>query len=541
MERFRPQLPDALRTLTRTQLSHDITAGIIVGVVALPLAIAFGIASGVTPRQGLVTAIIAGALIAALGGSRVQIGGPTGAFVVLVASIIERFGLDGLLIATLMAGGILIVAGLLRAGALIRYIPLPVTMGFTSGIALIIGTGQIADALGLEIGRLPVAFLPKVQTLLTHASRIDPWTVAVTGLTLAILLAWPRLRTRVPAPFVALVVTTLAVSLLDLPVATIGSRFGELPRGLPWPQLPSVTLSQLSSLVGPACTIALLGAIESLLSAVVADTMTGTRHRANTELVALGIANIASPLFGGIPATGAIARTATNVRSGGTTPIAGLVHALTLFVILLVAGPLAARIPMATLAGILMIVAWHMAELQSFRSLARGPRHDAAVLLTTFTFTVVADLTVGIGLGMVVAALLFVQRMSTATQVITGEDDDVRDNGEAARRRAGLPAGVRLFEVSGPLFFGGAEQLRRILDILPDPSKLLLVDLQGSLGLDVTTTRILGDFSRRSARRGTRVIFITRDAPTARALRREGLERAFSVDRAIGRAGLSRS
>ncbi len=534
MERFRPQLPDALRNITREQCLKDITAGVIVGVVALPLAIAFGIASGVTPRQGLITAIVAGAVIAAFGGSRVQIGGPTGAFVVLVASIVERFGMDGLLVATLMAGVILIVAGLLRAGALIHYIPLPVTMGFTTGIALIIGAGQISDALGLDIAHLPAAFLPKLQLLLTHASSIDPWAVGVTTVTIAILLLWPRARTRIPAPFVALMVTTIAVTLLGVPVATIGSRFGELPRGLPWPRLPQVSLTQLSSLVGPACTIALLGAIESLLSAVVADAMTGGRHRANTELVAQGLANIASPLFGGIPATGAIARTATNVRSGGTTPISGLVHAVTLFVILLSAGPLAAKIPMATLAGILLVVAWHMAELHSFAGLARGPRGDAAVLLTTFGFTVVADLSVGIGLGMVVAALLFVQRMTKATQVVTGEEEDA-DDGQALLRRAWLPQGVRLLEVRGPLFFGGAEELRRMLTILPDPAKVLLIDLQAASGLDVTTTRILGDFSTRSGRHGTRVIFITRDAVTARALRREGLERALSAERAVQR------
>ncbi|MEO5800595.1 MAG: SulP family inorganic anion transporter, partial [Gemmatimonadales bacterium] len=301
-----------------------------------------------------------------------------------------------------------------------------------------------------------------------------------------------------------------------------------------WPHIPSVSLAQLSRLVGPACTIALLGAIESLLSAVVADAMTGGRHRANTELVAQGLANIASPLFGGIPATGAIARTATNVRSGGTTPIAGLVHALTLLVILLVAGPMAARIPMATLAGILLVVAWHMAEFQSFMSLARGARHDAAVLLTTFAFTVLADLTVGIGLGMALAALLFVRRMSKATQVVTGDEDD-EDDSQALLRRAWLPKGTRLLEVRGPLFFGGAEELRRILDILPDPAKVLLIDLQAASGLDVTTTRILATFARRSAQHGTRVIFITRDAETARALRRERLERALSVERAVQR------
>ena len=534
MQRFRPQILDTLPRLTRPQFLRDLIAGVIVGVVALPLAIAFGIASGVTPRQGLITAIVAGLIIAGFGGSRVQIGGPTGAFVVIVAGIVERFGVDGLLIATLMAGMILVVAGIFRAGALIRYIPLPVTMGFTTGIALIIAAGQVNDALGLDIGHLPAAFLPKLETLLTHTAGIDPWSVAVTAATLAILLLWPKVKTRIPSPFVALLVTTAAVALLNIPVTTIGTRFGDLPRGLPMPRIPSVSLAQLSALVAPACTIALLAAIESLLSAVVADTMTGTRHRANTELVAQGLANIASPLFGGIPATGAIARTATNIRSGGTTPIAGIVHAITLLVILLVAGPLAAKIPMATLAGILLVVAWNMAELHSFGRLARGPRHDAAVLLTTFGFTVLADLTVGIGLGMVVAALLFLQKMTHATQVLTGDEEE-EDEGEARRRREWLPAGVCLFEVRGPLFFGGAEVLRQTLDVLPDPARVLLVDLQAAHGLDVTTTQILRDFATRSQRRGTRVIFVTRDASTARALRRAGLERALSAERAVTR------
>jgi SulP family sulfate permease len=532
MYRFRPQLVDLKRDLLPGQIGRDIAAGIIVGIVALPLAIAFGIASGVTPQQGLVTAIIAGALIAGFGGSRVQIGGPTGAFVVLVAITIERFGLDGLLVATLLAGGMLIVAGLLGAGALIRYIPLPVTTGFTSGIALIIGLGQVADAFGLAVEKVPAAFLPKIQVLTGALGTIDPTALGVTVATLAILLLWPRTGSKVPGPFVALIVTTAAVSLLHLDVATIGSRFGDLPRGLPMPTIPHVSLERLGELFTPAATIALLAAIESLLAAVVADSMTGFRHRANTELVAQGIANLAVPFFGGIPATGAIARTATNIRSGGRTPIAGLVHAATLLIILLVAGPLARLIPMATLAGILLVVAWHMGEWHSFFRLARGPRNDAAVLLTTFGFTVMADLTVGIGMGMALAALLFVQQMTTATQVITGEDDD---DSEALVRRAWLPAGVRLLEVRGPLFFGGAETLRRALNVLPDPSKLLLIDLAAAPGLDVTTARILKDFEAQSRSHGTRVVFVTKDAATATALQREGLERALTVERAVGR------
>ncbi len=533
MYRFRPKILDAISGLTREQLLREVTAGVIVGVVALPLAIAFAIASGVTPRQGLITAVIAGAIISGLGGSRVQIGGPTGAFVVLVAATIERHGIDGLLLATVMAGIILIVGGLLGAGALIRYIPLPVITGFTSGIAVVIAVGQLADAGGMAIARMPAAFLPRLDTLARAVGTTDALTIGVALGTLAILVGWPRLKTPIPAPFVALLLVTAGCALLDLPVATIGSRFGALPSGIPMPSIPLVSVARLPELFGPACTIALLAAIESLLSAVVADSMTGGRHRANTELVALGIANIASPLFGGIPATGAIARTATNIRSGGKTPIAGLVHAATLLLILMVAGTMAAMIPLAALAAILLVVAWHMGEWPSFLRLARGGRQDAAVLLTTFAFTVMADLTVGIGVGMAIAALLFVQRMSKATEVITGDDMD--DDSAAILRRASLPADVQLIEVRGPLFFGGAEKLRLALGILPERPRVLVVDLTAASGLDVTTTRILADFARKIGSEGTRVIFVTRDTDATQALQRDGLERALSVERAVER------
>lgn len=539
MYRFRPKILDATSGLTREQLLRDVTAGLIVGVVALPLAIAFAIASGVTPRQGLITAIIAGAIISGLGGSRVQIGGPTGAFVVLVAATIERHGIDGLLLATVMAGFILIVGGLLGAGALIRYIPLPVITGFTSGIAVVIAVGQLADAGGMAIDRMPAAFLPRLDTLAGALGTTDALTIGVALATLAVLVAWPRLKTPIPAPFVALILVTAGCALLDLPVATIGSRFGALPSGIPMPAIPLVSVERLPELFGPACTIALLAAIESLLSAVVADSMTGGRHRANTELVALGIANIASPLFGGIPATGAIARTATNIRSGGKTPIAGLVHAATLLLILMAAGTMAAMIPLACLAAILLMVAWHMGEWPSFLRLARGGRRDAAVLLTTFAFTVMADLTVGIGVGMALAALLFVQRMTRATEVVTGDDMD--DDSAAIARRASLPADVKLIEVRGPLFFGGAEKLRLALGLLPERPRVLLVDLTAASGLDVTTTRILWDFARRIGAEGTRVIFVTRDTEAAHALQRDGLEHASSVERAVAHTRIAAS
>lgn len=532
MPRFRPQLRDSLPGLTREQLYHEITAGITVGIVALPLAIAFAIASNVAPERGLTTAIVAGGLIALLGGSRVQIGGPTGAFVVLVAGIVEHHGIEGLLLATLLAGVILIAGGLLKAGRLIRYIPLPVTIGFTSGIALVIAAGQVFDALGLSPGRVPAAFLPKLPLLLSGLGGLQWQAVLLTLITLLMITRWPRQWSRIPPTFVALLLTTAAVSLLNLPVETIGSRFGELPASLPRPHFPEVTLEQLSQLIGPAFTIALLGAIESLLSAVVADSMTGQRHRANTELVAQGIANIASPLFGGIPATGAIARTATNIRSGATTPIAGIVHSLTLLLILLVAAPLAGRIPMATLAGILLVVSWKMADIKSFLRLARGPRHGAAVLLTTFSFTVLADLTVGISVGVALAAALFVQQMTASSAIQVNSLDD--DDNHKARRP--VPPGVRLLEIDGPLFFGTAERLRDELDLVAKPARLLLIDLDRTVGLDVTSSQILADFTRRSLLKHSRVIFITENAETAMGLKHEGLEHALSIERALQRA-----
>lgn len=378
-----PKLVTTLKTYDRAQLVADLGAGVIVGIVALPLAIAFAIASGVTPDRGLYTAVIAGFLISVLGGSRVQIGGPTGAFVVIVYGIVQRYGVDGLMVATLMGGIILVCFGLARMGGAIKFIPFPVVIGFTSGIALIIFSGQVKDLLGLDMGPLPADFVGKWAEYARHAGSVNPSAALVGGITLAILLLWPRLQVRVPGPFVALLLTTAMVHGLDLPVETIGSRFGAIDAGFPRPSLPHVSFATATALVGPAFTIAILAGIESLLSAVVADGMIGGRHRSNMELVAQGVANIVSPLFGGIPATGAIARTATNVKHGGRTPIAGIMHALTLLVITLFFGKWAGLIPMATLAGILVIVSYHMSEWRSFRSEFRAPKSDLIVLLTT--------------------------------------------------------------------------------------------------------------------------------------------------------------
>src|SRR5687767_12347468 len=410
-----PELFTSLRGYTRQQAITDISAGVIVGVVALPLAIAFAIASGLSPEKGLYTAIIAGFLISALGGSRVQIGGPTGAFVIIVYGIVQEHGLDGLIVATMMAGVALIALGLARLGGVIKYIPFPVTLGFTAGIAIVILSTQVKDFLGLTIDQVPAEFFGKWLAFLTHLGTANPSTAAIGVGTLLILIFWPRLSHRIPAPLVGLLAGTVAVTLLDLPVETIGSRFGVIDSSLPHPVFPRVTEGMLVSLAGPALTIALLAAIESLLSAVVADGMIGGRHRSNMELVAQGVANIASPLFGGIPATGAIARTATNVKNGGRTPVAGIVHAITLLLITLFFGRWAVLIPMPALAAILVVVAYHMSEWRTFRTELGSPKSDVAVLLTTFFLTVLVDLTVAIEVGIVFAALLFMRHLAAVT------------------------------------------------------------------------------------------------------------------------------
>ena len=466
---FVPKLFTTLRAYDRRQFSHDLSAGVIVGIVALPLAIAFGIASGVSPAQGIYTAIVAGFIISVLGGSRVQIGGPTGAFVVVVYTIVQRYGVAGLATATLMAGVILVLLGVFKMGAMMKFIPHPLVTGFTSGIAVIIASNEIRDFLGLQVERMPAEFVEKFELLWRAVGTTNPWAVGTAMFTLVLLVVWRRLDIRIPGPFVALVVTTAVVQLFHLPVETIGSRFGVIDLAFPAPSLPAISLADVRSLVGPAFTIAALGAIESLLSAMVADGMIGGRHRSNMELVAQGVANIASPLFGGIPATGAIARTATNVKNGGRTPIAGITHALVLLLIALAFGQWAALVPMATLAGVLMLVAYQMSEWRVFRSEIRGPREDAAVLVSTFLLTVLVDLTVAIAVGMVLAAFLFMKRMAEATNVaavtreLRQDGDDTTYSAPGAISLRSVPQHVEVFEISGAFFFGAAEAFKEAL------------------------------------------------------------------------------
>jgi SulP family sulfate permease len=533
-----PKLLTVLREgYHRHDLLHDAMAGVVVGVVAIPLAIAFAIASGVRPEQGLYTAIVAGFLISVLSGSRVQIGGPTGAFVVLVFGVVQRFGYDGLVVATLLAGGLLIAMGLARLGAIIRFIPYPVTVGFTTGIALIIGVGQIADGAGLMLARTPANFVERLIVYLDGLGTVNPWAVGLCGATVAVVVLWARVRSRVPGPLVALLVTSLAAGALHLPVDTIGSRFGAVPSSLPMPRLPHVDLALVPQLFSPALSIALLAGIESLLSAVVADGMTGRKHRPNAELVAQGVANLASPLFGGIPATGAIARTATNVKNGGRTPVAGVVHALTVLLVLTLLGRWVALVPMATLAGILLVVAYNMSEWRLFLGLLRGPRSDVMVLLSTFALTVLVDLTVAIQVGVVLAALLFMRRMAEVSEVRAVTDQLGRAERlgfEAENPDVTLPAGTEVFEVAGSFFFGAAQRFSEALAEIQRRPRVVILRMRDVFAMDATGLRALEEVHHRFERQGVRLLLSGVRAQPMMVLVRSGALERLGEDNVLG-------
>ena len=531
-----PELYYALRGYTRKQALGDVTAGVIVGIVALPLAIAFAIASGLPPEYGIYTAIIAGFLISALGGSRVQIGGPTGAFVVIVYGIVQVHGIAGLTIATVMAGLMLIIMGVVRLGAAIKFIPFPVTTGFTSGIAVVIASSQVRDLLGLTMADVPAEFVEKWAAYAEHIGTINPHALLVAGISLAVVLGWPRISRTIPAPFVAVLLGTIAVPLLGLDVETIGSRFGDLRIGVPHPTIPAVSLDLIQQLVGPAFTIALLAAVESLLSAVVADGMTGMRHRSNVELVGQGVANVIAPLFGGMPATGAIARTATNIRSGGRTPVAGIVHALTILLIGIFFGRWVAFIPLAALASILIVVAYHMSEWRTFIGEFSGPRSDVAVLLTTFFLTVLVDLTIAIEAGMVLAAFLFMKRMSEVTNIsaVKGEfaDEDTPEGEEGLE----VPADMAVYEINGPFFFGAAEKFKETVNTISSPPRVLILVMRNVPAIDSTGVHALRGLIRRSRAEGTRVLVTGVHAQPMVVLARTGFLDEIGDDNLFGTA-----
>ncbi len=523
---FKPKLFSIIPELTPDRIVKDVVAGIMVGIVALPLAIAFAIASGVSPEKGLISAVIGGFLVSFLGGSRVQIGGPTGAFIVILYGIVQQYGINGLMIATIMSGIILMIMGFAQFGSLIKFIPYPVIVGFTSGIAVIIFSGQVKDFLGLDIAAVPADFIGKWTAYARNLPTLDLPSFMIGTLALIIILLWPKVSRKIPGSLVAIVATTVIVEYFQLGVATIESRFGEIPSMIPAPTLPSFDFATIQHLIMPATTIALLGAIEALLSAVVADGMIGGRHKSNMELIAQGAANIITPLFGGIPVTGAIARTATNVKNGGRTPVAGIVHAITLLLIMLLFGKWAKLIPMPALAAILIIVAWNMSEIKVFRQLLKSPRSDVIVLLSTFSLTVVFDLTIAIEIGMLLAVILFMQRMAQLSNVgvITKElrDRDEEDDPNTIVTRK-VPDGVEVFEISGPFFFGAASKFREAMLIVEKAPKIRIIRMRSVLSIDATGLNMMKELLKDCKKTDTRLILSGVHAQPLFALQQYGV------------------
>lgn len=509
---LKPQLLTSLKTYNRQTLTADIMAGIIVGIVALPLAIAFGIASGVTPEKGIITAIIAGFIVSLLGGSKVQIGGPTGAFIVIIYGIIQKYGIEGLTIATVMAGVFLLLFGLLKLGTIIKYIPYPIVVGFTSGIAVTIFTTQIKDLFGLTIESVPSDFIEKWGCYISHFSTADLWCSIVGILSVVIIALTPKVSKKIPGSLVAIIVMTIAALILKnyfgvTTIETIGDRFS-VSSAIPDAHMPAMTWDTIKSLVAPALTIAVLGAIESLLSATVADGVIGAHHNSNTELVAQGLANIASPIFGGIPATGAIARTMTNINNGGKTPVSGIVHAIVLLLIFLFFMPLAKYIPMACLAGVLVIVSYGMSGWRSFMALMKNPKSDVTVLLITFFLTIIFDLTVAIEVGLIIACLLFMKRVSEITDVkavtdeINEESDMIKDNAE----HLAIPEGVEVYEINGPYFFGAGNKFEEVMAAFGDRPKVRIIRMRKVPFVDSTGIHNLTNLCEMSHNEGIEVV-----------------------------------
>lgn len=473
------------KEITKQQIMKDIIAGIIVAIIALPLSIALAIASGVSPEKGLITAIFAGFVISFLGGSKVQIGGPTAAFVTIIYSIIQEHGLDGLITAVIMAGVMLVIMGLLKFGTLIKYIPKTITVGFTAGIALSLMSTQLKDFLGLKIDNVPSEFIPKWGSYFSHINSLDVWSIVIGALCIGIIVLWPKINKTIPGSMIALIIATLLVKFMNIPIDTIGSRFTEISSSIPAPSLPSFSIATINKLFVPAVTIAILGALESLLSAVVADEMIGDTHDSNMELIAQGLANIASGLFGGIPATGAIARTASNIKSGGRSPISGMVHAITLLITMLALMPLAKMIPMTALSAILIVVAYNMSEWRTFKSLLKAPKSDIAVLLITFGCTVIFDLVVAIGCGMVMTMALFMKRVSDTTEIRDLVDEEVFDD-EITRVLEKADGKINVYQVNGPMFFGVVQEFISKMKELESTTEVVILDMRHTHAVDAS-------------------------------------------------------
>ena len=512
---FKPRLLQCLKNYNRKTFVADLMAGIIVGIVALPLAIAFGIASGVTPEKGIITAIVAGFVISALGGSKVQIGGPTGAFIIIIYGIIQQYGMEGLTIATLMAGVFLILFGFLHLGTIIKFIPYPIVVGFTSGIAVTIFTTQVKDLFGLNIASVPSDFIEKWICYFNNFSTIDLWSSVIGIVSVVIIMLTPKVSKKVPGSLVAIIVMTIAALLLKQfagveSIETIGDRFA-ISNSLPEATVPALSWETIKNLVSPAITIAILGAIESLLSAAVADGVIGDHHNSNTELIAQGVANLASPIFGGIPATGAIARTMTNINNGGRTPIAGIVHAVVLLLIFLFLMPLAKYIPRACLAGVLVVVSYGMSGWRSFLALMKNPKSDVTVLLITFFLTIIFDLTIAIEVGLIIACLLFMRRMSETTDVhvISNEinpDDEDSDMHLGNIEHLTIPKGVEVYEINGPYFFGAGNRFEEIMATLGDRPQVRIIRMRKVPFVDSTGIHNLTNLCEMSQKEGIQIV-----------------------------------
>jgi SulP family sulfate permease len=503
---LRPRLVDSLRSYSAADLLHDAIAGVTVGLVALPLAMAFAIASGLPPQSGIYCAIVAGFLVSALGGSRTQIAGPTGAFVVVISGIVLRHGVGGLFVCTLMAGAMLVLLGATGMGSAVKFIPRPVVVGFTNGIAVLIASTQIKDLLGLRIGHPSGSFLPRLAEAAGALPAFSPVAAALALGTLVLIFLVPRVARPVPGTIVALVLATTAVAVFRLPVETIGTRFGGLPGGLPRLGIPEVRAEHFTALLLPAVTVALLGAIESLMSATVADRMTGDRHNPNAELVAQGVANLASPLFGGLPATGAIARTATNIRSGARTPVAGIVHAGTLLLVLLVAAPLARFVPLAALAAILLVVAHAMGDWEEIGEILKLSRADISVWLVTFALTVLADLTLAVQVGMILAALLFIRKVAATTKVSEATQEDIEEDRAHILQDKQIPANARVFRIQGPLLFGTTDKVNEIGGRAGSLPPVVILKLRDMTAMDATGLQALEDLAHALHREGRTLI-----------------------------------
>ncbi len=543
---FKPKIVSAIKNYNRQTLMADVMAGIIVGIVALPLAIAFGIASGVSPEKGIITAIVAGLMISLFGGSKVQIGGPTGAFIVIVYGIIQQYGIQGLTIATLMAGVFLIMLGVLRLGTIIKYIPYPIVVGFTSGIAVTIFTTQVKDLLGMQMDTVPSDFIEKWGAYIYNIGNIDPWSALVGIVSVALIAVWPLLARlfhlsplkALPGSLVAIVVMTVAVLLLKeyagvTTVETIGDRFS-INSTLPGAVVPELSWETIKGLVGPAVTIAVLGAIESLLSATVADGVIGDHHNSNTELIGQGIANLASPLFGGIPATGAIARTMTNINNGGRTPVAGIVHAFVLLLIFLFLMPLAQYIPMACLAGVLVVVSYGMSGWRSFLAMMRNPKSDVTVLLLTFFLTIIFDLTVAIEFGLICACLLFMRRMAESTDVHAVLDEiDLNEDADMERgnlEHLTIPEGVEVYEINGPYFFGAGNRFEDIMARYGSRPKVRIIRMRKVPFIDSTGLHNLENMCLMSQKEGITIVLSGVNEKVDAVLRRNNFEKLLGAE-----------